>query len=163
MSSTPASEAVGPVPEARAYMHRKCSTDTVVSGQAFETVSNPMSSMTRTWCTHCQAHDSITEYAWSDTGESLADYYTRHSAGATNLQRFLVSKKFMVFHWVLGFILASIGAWFLFANAQPGMRFLFTPLTGLIGVFIATACFVECFANPITRKVCGVKDTRVLR
>ena len=151
------------VPESRAYRHVKCGTETVVAGQSFEVVSNPMSSMTRTWCNHCNAHDGIAEYSWSDTGESIADYYARHSASATDLQRFLCSKKFMVTLWVVGFLLASVGAYFLLANARPGMRMIATPLAGIVGVLIASAIFLSGFADPIKRKVCGVKDTRVLR
>lgn len=122
-----------------------------------------MSGMTRTWCTHCNAHHGIAEYTWSDTDETLADYYARHSASATDVQRFLCSKKFMVTLWIVGFILASIGAFFLFANMKPGMRIVFTPLVGLIGVMVASAVFVSGFANPITKKVCGISDTRRLR
>lgn len=150
------------VPEARIYRHLKCNTETMVSGQAFEVVSNPMSSMTRTWCNTCQSHDSIDQYVWVDSGETIADYYARHSTKATPLQRFLVSKKFMVGMWIAGFVAASIGAWFLYKNMQPSMRYVFTPLTGLLGVFVATIIFVEVFEHPIKRRVCGVTDTRVL-
>ena len=34
--------AENPLPESRAYRHTKCGTETTVSGQSFETVSNPI-------------------------------------------------------------------------------------------------------------------------
>ena len=77
--------------------HRiQCGNDTVVSGDAFEVVSNPMSSMEQTQCSSCGAMFPISDFEWSDTGEKLSDYYARHTQNATELQRFLCSKKFMV-------------------------------------------------------------------
>ena len=84
------------IPESRAYRHLKCRQETVVSGQPFEVVSNPMSSMERTMCSTCGAMFPIAEFAWADTGETLADYYARHTRSATPAQRFLCSKTFMV-------------------------------------------------------------------
>ena len=122
-----------------------------------------MSSMTRTWCTHCDSFFPLSDYEWSDTSEKLTDYYARHSQRATDLQRFLCSKKFMVILWVVGFILAAIGAYFLFQDDKVWVRIVFVPLSGVIGVLIASGVFVSGFANPITRKVCGASDTRLLK
>ncbi|MBL8817226.1 MAG: hypothetical protein JNL58_14460 [Planctomyces sp.] len=150
-------------PESRAYRHRGCGTETVVSGQPFATVSNPMSSMTRTFCSGCSAMFEITEYEWSDTGETIAEYYARHSKNATSRQRFLTSKKFMILVIAMMAAPAAIGASFLLANSSPLAR-VFGIIGGLvIGAFIGMVIFVELFDKPISRKVCGVSDTRLLK
>ncbi len=149
--------------ESRAYRHRKCGTETTVSGQSFETVSNPMSSMERTFCTSCNSMFGIDEYEWADTGETIADYYDRHSKNATSLQRFLSSKKFMVTLILIIALPAAIGAFVLMAN-NNGIARVLGSIGGLVvGAFIGMILFVEAFAKPITRKVCGVTDTRVLK
>ncbi len=149
-------------PESRTYRHVKCGQDTVVSGQAFEVVSNPMSSMERTQCSSCGEMFPITDFAWSDTGETISDYYARHSRSATPLQRFLCSKKFMVAVIALSIVAMEIGIWFLLAR---GDKFVlaFCLVGGLvIGAIIGMAVFVSGFADPIKRTVCGVSDTRSL-
>ena len=83
----------GPIPQFRVYRHSRCEQETVVAGQSFEVVSNPMSSMERTFCTPCGAMFPIGEFAWADTGETLSDYYARYTTRATPLQRFLCSKN----------------------------------------------------------------------
>ncbi|HEV8002145.1 MAG TPA: hypothetical protein VGP63_19810 [Planctomycetaceae bacterium] len=150
-------------PESRSYLHAKCSTETVVGGTAFENVSNPMSSVTRTWCSQCGAYFPMSDYAWSDTGEKISDYYARHSKKATDLQHFLCSKKVMIALWIIGFISAAIGAYFLFEQRPLGAKLVLVPIGGAIGVAIASVVFVEGLANPIRRNVCGVKDTRLLK
>ena len=150
-------------PDSRNYRHRKCGTETTVSGQSFETVSNPMSSMEQTFCTACNAMFGITEYEWCDSGETIADYYKRHSKNATPIQRFLTSKKFMVLTILLIALPASGGAYWLMANNNWLARVLGVAGGLVIGAFIGMMIFVEVFAKPITRKVCGVADTRTLK
>jgi hypothetical protein len=151
------------VPESRAYRHRTCGQETLVGGQSFEVVSNPMSSMERTMCSSCGAMFPIAEFEWADTGETLSDYYARHSASATDRQRFLCSKKFMVAVVAVCILLTEIGIYFLMRNAQQS-ALLFTLFGGLlIGGIIGMSVFISGFADPIKRKVCGVSDTRALR
>ncbi|MGC1272548.1 MAG: hypothetical protein WBC44_02485 [Planctomycetaceae bacterium] len=104
----------------------------------------------------------ITEFEWSDTGETISDYYARHTKNATDMQRFLCSKKFMVALIVLCILAIEIGVYFLLANA--GGLVLFFGLVGglVIGAIIGMSVFLSGFANPIKRKVCGVRDTRSL-
>ena len=151
------------IPECRSYRHLQCGNDTVVSGQAFEVVSNPMSSMERTQCSACGAMFPITDFAWSDSGETLSDYYARHTSSATDLQRFLCSKTFMVALIVLGIVLTDIGIYFLMRGGDTFVL-LFCMVGGLmIGAIIGMGVFVSGFADPIKRKVCGVRDTRSLK
>lgn len=153
----------GSVPQFRVYRHTRCEQETVVSGQSFEVVSNPMSSMERTFCTPCGAMFPIHEFAWIDTGEAISDYYARHSSSATPLQRFLCSKTFMVAVILVGAVATSAGMYFLFVNNKLGVR-LFMALFGVIvGAFVGMAIFQSAFANPIKRRVCRVDDTRRLQ
>ncbi len=149
-------------PESRSYRHIQCGSDTLVSGQAFEVVSNPMSSMERTQCSNCGTMFPITDFEWSDSGEKLSDYYARHTQSATDLQRFLCSKTFMVAVIALCVILTEMGIYALFANGDR--RVLVFCLVGglMIGTLIGMAVFISGVADPIKRKVCGVKDTRSL-
>ncbi len=151
------------VPESRVYRHVRCDSETNVDGQSFEVVSNPMSSMEQTFCCACNAMFPITEYEWVDTDENLAAYYERHTLTATDLQRFLCSKKVMVGLAGFGAIATAIGVYTLVANDDLFTRIICVLGGVMIGAFIGAAIFLRVFANPITRKVCGVSDTRLLR
>ncbi|MBD3676238.1 MAG: hypothetical protein HUJ26_22230 [Planctomycetaceae bacterium] len=150
------------VPESRVYRHRQCGEETTVGDQSFETVSNPMSSMERTYCSSCGAMFEISEFEWSDTGETIADYYARHSQNATPSQRFLTSKKFMLLVILIIALPAAGGAFVLLANSGMLVRLLGAFGGFIVGAFIGMMIFVEAFAKPITKKVCGVTDTRTL-
>ncbi len=54
------------MPESRSYRHVKCDGVTTVSDQSFEVLSNPMSSVTRTWCSATDSED----YEESEGGSS---------------------------------------------------------------------------------------------
>lgn len=151
------------VPTSRTYRHTKCGEETIVADQSFEVVSNPMSSMEQTHCSNCNAMFPISEFKWSDTDETIADYYARHTANATDRQRFLCSKKFMMGLILLAAFAAAGAISFLVRDSGTFVRVLCV-LGGLvIGAMIGMAIFVSGFANPISRKVCGVSDTRMLK
>jgi hypothetical protein len=150
-----------PIPESRVYRHLQCGTDTVISGQAFEVASNPLSDMTRTWCTNCNAFFPVSDYEWPDTGEKISDYYSRHSARASQLERFLCSKKFMIICAIAGFILGAVAGYFLFRNQALWLQVLMVLFVGGLGVFGACAIYLS-LGKPIVKRVCGVSDTRVL-
>jgi len=152
-----------PIPESRTYRHLRCGQETLVSGQSFEVVSNPMSSMERTMCSTCGTMFPIAEFAWVDTAETLADYYARHTQNATPTQRFLCSKKFMVGVIAVCAIATAAGAYAIVANDNWLARVILVAGGLMIGAFIGMAIFLSGFANPITRKVCGVADTRMLK
>jgi hypothetical protein len=151
------------VPESRAYRHVKCQQETEISGQAFETASNPMSDMERTWCTTCNSFFPITDFEWTDTGETIADYYARYNSSASPAQKFLVSKKMMIIMAIAGFFLGSIGGALLFWQNALWLLLFMTPMCGLFGVFGAMAIYISIICKSITKKVCGVTDTRVLK
>jgi hypothetical protein len=150
------------IPESRTYRHTQCGEETVVSDQPFEVVSNPMSSMEQTMCSTCNAMFPISEFEWVDTGEKISDYYARHTENATDLQRFLCSKKFMVGLIAACSLLTTVGIYLLVADDALLTRAICVLGGLMIGAIIGMAVFVSGFANPIKRKVCGVADTRTL-
>ncbi|GAA4454855.1 hypothetical protein [Novipirellula rosea] len=150
------------IPESRTYRHTQCGNETTVSEQSFELVSNPMSSMEQTHCSSCNAMFPISEYEWSDTGETISGYYARHTKNATDRQRFLCSKKFMV-GVILFSAIVTAGAISVLVADNNMLARIISLFGGLmIGAMIGMAIFVSGFANPIKRKVCGVSDTRML-
>jgi hypothetical protein len=151
------------VPESRAYRHTKCGGETVISGPAFETASNPLSDMTRTWCTPCNAFFPITEIEWLDTGETIAKYYERHGAKASSFDRFLCSKNFLLGSVAVGLLVGAGVGYYLFRDRAAGAKFLMTAFVGFLGVFAAAALNVSVITKLITKKVCGVSDTRELK
>jgi len=151
------------IPESRSYRHVKCDGITTVSDQSFEVLSNPMSSVTRTWCTDCDAFAPLEEFEWVDTQENIVAYYERHSTKATALEDFLVSKKCMVILAAIGFVLGAVGGFFLFRDEAVWMLAVFFPFCGGLGAFGGLAVYISVLCGPITRRVCGVKDTRSLK
>ena len=140
------------IPESRTYRHTKCGNETTVGEQSFELVSNPMSSMEQTQCSSCNAMFPISEYEWS----------ARHTKNATDRQRFLCSKKFMIGIILVSAIVTAGVISVLVADNNMLARIISLFGGLMIGAMIGMAIFVSAFANPIKRKVCGVSDTRML-
>lgn len=151
------------VPESRTYRHTKCGAETVVSGDAFSVVSNPLADMTRTWCTPCNAFFPVEEYVWADSGERIVDYYARHSTRATSLDRFLCSKVFLILSVVVGALVGVVIGFVLMRNAGWGQRVLVAGFLAFLGVFAAAALNVSVISKVIVKRVCGVADTRALK
>lgn len=151
------------VPESRAYRHTKCGAETVVSGDAFSVVSNPLADMTRTWCTPCNAFFPVSEYVWADTDEKIVDYYERHSTKATAVDRFLCSKVFLIVSVVFGALVGIAIGYVLMRNGGWGQRLLVAAVLAFVGVFAAAALHVSVISKVIVKRVCGVADTRGLK
>jgi len=150
------------IPQSRAYRHLMCESVTVIAEDSFTVISNPLSDMTRTWCTYCDSYFPLSDYEWVDTGENISQYCARHSASASQLQRFLCSKTFWIICAVTGFMSGSIGGFLLFQDDALWLKILMTPMCGLFGVFGGAAVHIDIITKFIVRKVCGVTDTRVL-
>jgi hypothetical protein len=134
----------------------------MVGDNAFINVSNPLADVTRTWCTPCNAIFPMSEFAWSDTNEKITDYYARHSAKATSIERFLCSRAFMIVCAITGLALGGIGGYLIMRNEGFFGQLIVIGTTGFLGVFGALAAYLE-LGSAIARRVCGVKDTRQLK
>ncbi len=150
------------IPESRAYRHVQCGSETVVGDESFKVVSNPMSSMERTFCSSCGTMFPIAEYEWADTGENLAEYYARHTQSATDMQRLLCSKKSMMALIGLGVVLTAAGFYSLVRNDAFATQAIVVFTGVVIGAVVGGTVFTKLIEGPITRKVCGVSDTRLL-
>jgi hypothetical protein len=152
-----------PAPGSRVYRHTKCGAETLVSGNAFSVVSNPLADMTRTWCTPCNAFFPVAEYVWADTDERIVDYYARHSTKASKVDRFLCSKVFLIVSVLVGAIAGGVIGYLLTSNGGWGQRVLATGGLAFVGVFAAAALNVSVIGPLIVKRVCGVADTRTLK
>jgi len=150
------------VPESRVYRHHACGMDTVISGQPFEIISNPLGDMSRTWCNTCNSFFPMTDYSWSDSGEKITDYWARHSSRASKLERFLCSRAFLIMTAVAGLIIGLVLGYLMFHAKGGVVGVLLIGFIGFVGVFVAVALNLSVMAKTITRRVCGVSDTRVL-
>ena len=65
-------------PASRAYVHRECRKTTVVDGEEYEGLCHPYFGLfPTTRCVHCHKQGPLRDFAWADTGESIADYRRR--------------------------------------------------------------------------------------
>jgi hypothetical protein len=151
------------VPESRSYTHLSCRAETVVSGPEFRAMSDPLADMTRTWCCECEDFFGVDQFAWSDTGEVIAQYYVRHARLATPTDRMLASRTGLlavagaglllgiclgvVVGWLTGFLVGLIGA----------------VVLGLAGAVGGAMLHTMVLAPRVLQRICGVNDSRLLR
>lgn len=151
------------IPESRTYRHTTCGAETTIGDQSFEVASNPMSDMTQSYCTQCGGMVPITELEWTDTNETISDYYARHSANATDTQRLLCSKKSMLVLIAGCAVLGIIGMLSLADDDSMSSKLILGGGGLFIGCLVGAGTFSNLIEGPITRKVTGVKDTRTLK
>ena len=61
-------------PESRKYRHDGCEDETVIGEEAFCEISNPLTSMRRTWCVSCNDYFPLSEFVWAATlADQLSD------------------------------------------------------------------------------------------
>jgi hypothetical protein len=151
------------IPESRVYRHTQCNSETTIGDNAFKVASNPLSDMTRTWCSQCSTFFPVSEFEWADSGETITDYCVRHGAKATGLEPFLCSKKFLVIFAAIGALLGGVVGFLMFRDDILALRIFMVPFTAFVGVFCAGAIAVFGIEKAIVWRVCGVTDTRVLK
>jgi len=64
------------VPNARVYIHERCSQGTQISGSDFSRLCSPGTTIP-TICASCKRAFPLREFRWEDTGENVADYTQR--------------------------------------------------------------------------------------
>lgn len=151
------------IPESRTYRHQKCSTETIVGDDAFEALSDPLSDMTRTQCSTCNDLFPLSEFEWVDTGETITDYYARHSARATKIERFLCSRTVLIISGVIGFLVGATLGYLGFRNDGWFLMLVMTPFVGVIGIIVFASLKEFFLGKLILRRVCGVSDSRLLK
>jgi hypothetical protein len=151
------------IPQSRAYRHLKCGVENVASEQTFEALSDPLSDMSHTWCSACNGRFPLAEFEWADTGEKIIDYYARHGARATGIERYLCSRRFFAIVAVVGFLAGAISGFWLFRHNALWLKIVMTPFVGVIGVIFFGSLKEFFLGKLIVRRVCGVRDTRMLK
>lgn len=162
MSSEPATS--------RTYIHTACGQPTEVSGSEFMALADPLAGMERTVCSGCGEMDSLTQFAWADTGELISDYYLRHLQAVSPEDRRRASRRTM-FRWIIGGgimgLLISIGlGWIVtwYMGALFGILFglvttvILVPLLGILGF----RHFEANVVGPVIHRAFGVDDVRQL-
>ena len=118
----------GQIPTQRAYVHRKCGQVTLVSGDAFDRLSNPFAFVARTACAGCQRDVWPGTVVWEDTGESIAAYRRRLRRAAP------LSLKLC--GWGTGPLLGAAAGW------AVGPHDISKPILGAFIGFIAVTFFL---------------------
>ena len=115
-------------PDYRAYVHNRCNGVTTVSGDDYLGLCDPMTGLlpVSTFCTTCNAQAPVGEFAWTDTGESIADYRKRMLATIPLAAR--VNARLIRFALILGFPTAA----FLIARAFTAPGAVVVPTLALI-------------------------------
>jgi hypothetical protein len=127
-------------------------------------MSDPLAGMKTTYCVACGDQFAVDEYAWSDTNESIADYYLRHQAGVRPSDLFWCGNGGLLLLVLIGL---SGGAVFglivgmLVASWIIGL--IIAGVLAMAGMVVAIVIRESMIAPKIRRRVCGVEDTRTLR
>lgn len=148
---------------ARDYTHQLCQTETEISGPEFRAMSDPLADMKMTYCTYCDDHFPVNEFAWSDTNELISAYYARHRKRATssdmwwcgNAGLFLLASLGLLAGIITGILLAMATSWLV------GLIVGF--VLALIGAITGMVVREKIVCPQIYRRVWGIADTRSLR
>jgi len=152
-----------PQADSRSYLHTTCGAETEISGPEFQALADPLASMQRTYCAECEDYFPLEEFQWSDTGETITDYYARHGATASSMDRFWCDTSGLVCLGILGLLAGSVvgivlgmasGFW-IGVGSSIGLG-----LVGGIGGIVVR----ETLISPrILERVCGTRDVTSLQ
>lgn len=151
------------VPESRFYTHLACRQRTEIEGPEFESVANPLTEMTQTYCAHCEIMGPMSDFAWSDTGERISDFYARYAAKATPFDRMISTRTAMfviggglgVVGLVIGMALTPVLGWLVGIVAALGLA--------VVGVVIGFIVHTIVIQPATMKRTFGVTDARLLR
>ncbi|MFK8112197.1 MAG: phage holin family protein [Rubripirellula sp.] len=150
-------------PESRTYTHQTCRTQTEISGPEFAALADPLAAMEFTYCSACDGHYSLEDFEWSDTRESIPDYYKRHGKKATEMDRFFCSNPGLAFLGGAGFFLGIMLGAFVYLMVGGFVTIIVAVVLGIAGA-IAGVVLREAVIGPqIIQRVCGVTDPRSLK
>ena len=118
-------------PTARAYVHRDCQKMTVVDGEEYEGLCHPyLGLVPTTRCVHCDKQGPLRDFAWADTGESIADYRRRIRAAVPAHWRVIhpLTKLLVLVLPVMGFMAG---------RAIATQRTVLLPIVGVVVGLVA--------------------------
>jgi len=135
--------------KSRDYVHAQCSGVTTIDGPEFQALADPLTRMTSTYCSECDAVFPIDEFAWDDTQERISDYYARYQQQASGLQKFLASRTGM-------FTISSIV--FFLGLASCIVLGIFGLIVAIAGAIVSIVVHVMSIGPMILRQVLGTND-----
>lgn len=127
---------------ARDYTHSKCGSETTVTEDNLTAICNPLCFVEATFCANCKDMDALSEFTWSDTGETLVDFRERMT---TLVPRFWW--KFYEISYLIQFgIGILVGACFAYFASTIGWK-----IGGAIGGFLLGFVVVTVLVSRLIR------------
>lgn len=149
--------------ESRTYTHSRCHTQTTVDGPEFRAMSDPLAGMRTTYCVKCEDQFPVSDFSWSDTNELISKYYARHGKTATASDVWWCGNGGLAFLVGIGFfagVLFGVGLG-TFTSWLTGL--IAGSVLAIVGAIVGLVMRETFFSRRITKRVCGVDDTRMLR
>ena len=155
----------------RNYVHLSCGEVTEICGPEFVSVANPLADMERTACSHCEIDDSLSEFEWEDTGESLWDYVERHRENIPAEALEKTSHDQVVKYAIRGAIVGGVIGIMLGVLVGAATSLVVGIVVGIVLTLIAAPLgailhfmkFESKIVQPLLEKHLGVKDVGELR
>lgn len=155
----------------RCYVHKPCGKVTEISNPEFQAFANPLAEMEETNCSYCETADSLTQFHWEDTGESIADYFARHRKNipeevldrTSHDQVVKYAARGAVVGAIVGIILGVLIG--LVTSLLVGIvsGTVLTLIATLLGAIVHFMKFESKVVQPLLEKHLGVKDIGELR
>lgn len=155
----------------RNYVHLACRKVTEISGPEFNSVANPLAEMVQTHCSHCDVDDSLRDFEWEDTGETLWDYVQRHRENVPDEALARTAHDQVVKYAVRGAIVGGIIGVLLGVLIGAATSVMTGVISGVILTLIAVPLgailhfmkFESKVVQPLMEEYLGVKDVGELR
>ncbi|XZE36069.1 hypothetical protein SH501x_001621 [Pirellulaceae bacterium SH501] len=147
----------------RTYLHRRCRTETTVDGGEFQAMSDPLAGMRTTYCVKCDQQFPVDEYEWSDTNELISAYYARYRKKATAADLWWCGNGGLAFLAGIGVLTGAILGIILGVKVSLVVGLIAGFVLSIAGAIVGVVVRETILSRSIVRRVCGVKDTRMLR
>lgn len=144
----------GGVPNSRTYFHKRCREATTVSDNDFTHITHPFIRCTGTYCCTCRKHDSLTEFTWVETGETIKEYRRRMRAESPPFLKFWgYGGGALVCGCICGILGAVMGTFGVMFNSWGQGAAIF----GGVGAIMVSSFLMETITY-----FCGVDYRRIL-
>lgn len=155
----------------RNYIHDACGQVTELDGPEFQAVANPLAEIVQTQCSHCDIDDSLTQFRWEDTEETLRDYVERHREDIPDeaLERTAHDQviKFAIRGAVTGGVISAVLGVLIGAATSPLIGCIAGVILVLLGAPLGAVLkfmsFESNVVQPMLEKYLGVQDVGELR